>query len=256
MITIQQKLRLFEPMSFEEILRRDKKPGLTVELSKRLRSRWYVKELRQTGHRKLYLPAVFSDAPEEIKKGLIEWALLPIRKSGKTETVRRRKQLEKVAFDFLRDKGMEPQRRRYDPDQFEQNTVGTRYDLREVFDSVNDRFFDGALQSALRWGKRATTTSYQTSKMDLEGNTFNLITIAGVYDHPDVPRFAIESIMFHEMLHIAEPPQRKKERNSIHTPAFKKRERAFPFYDQWIEWEKQEVRKLLRSLRRKRKTLR
>lgn len=250
-MTIQQQIELFAPPGFEDLLARESGDKLRVELKKRLRSRWYVKENRLTGKRTLYIPAAFEQAPAEVKRGLLEWARMPLRTRRNSINTRRRRELENQAFAFLHEKGVRPRSRRFDPRQLAENTRGTRYDLREVFDSVNKRFFDDTLQSALRWGGRATTTSYMSRKMDLEGKPFNLITIAGAYDHPDVPRFAIESIMHHEMLHIAEPPTRKNGRNSIHTAAFQARERAFPFYQEWIRWEKRTMPGLIRSLRRK-----
>ncbi|NLE01045.1 MAG: hypothetical protein GX640_14350, partial [Fibrobacter sp.] len=78
----------------------------------------------------------------------------------------------------------------------------------------------------------------------------HLITIAGVYNHPDVPLFAIEAVMYHEMLHIAVPPFKKNGRFVIHGPEFKARERQYASYEKWHEWERSSLRKLARTLKR------
>jgi hypothetical protein len=78
-------------------------------------------------------------------------------------------------------------------------------------------------------------------KIDPAGNRVNLITIAGVYDLPTVPRFAIEAILHHEMLHIAIPPVRGTGRSVIHGSAFKTAEKKFEHYLKWRAWEKTDL---------------
>jgi hypothetical protein len=61
-----------------------------------------------------------------------------------------------------------------------------------------------------------------------------------------VPRFAIEGILFHEMLHIAYPPVIRDGRNVIHGPKFKQNERSFPQHKDWVEWEKTSCNRITR----------
>jgi hypothetical protein len=89
----------------------------------------------------------------------------------------------------------------------------------------------------VRWGSHPLR-SYQSCKRGPAGEKYNLITIGTIYNGPNVPRFAIEGILFHEMLHIAYPPVISNARNVIHGPQFKQRERSFPQYREWFEWEK------------------
>jgi alpha-N-acetylglucosamine transferase len=53
------------------------------------------------------------------------------------------------------------------------------------------------------------------------------------------------------MLHIAIPPCKKNGRQIIHGPDFKKAENSLPYIKQWHAWEKNDMHKIIRSLKRK-----
>jgi hypothetical protein len=151
---------------------------------------------------------------------------------------RQKKHLERIIRGYIGTHGTAPQKKsRFDPEQKPAHTRGRIYDLREVFDCVNAISFNGSLSSFLRWGAPRSRTSYHMIKIDPAGNRVNLITIAGVYDLPTIPRFAIEAIMHHEMLHIAIPPVRGNGRSVIHGSAFKAAEKKFTHYPKWRAWE-------------------
>ena len=88
-------------------------------------------------------------------------------------------------------------------------------------------------------------------KKTKSGEPCSVITIAGIYDHPEVPLFAIEGILYHEMLHEAIPPYSRNGRRVIHGPEFNNAERAFPGFVRWREWEKTELHRLVRKFRQK-----
>ena len=72
------------------------------------------------------------------------------------------------------------------------------------------------------------------------------IRIHPALDRPDVPRFFVEFIVFHEMLHQLFPSDRDTGRHVHHPRAFRERERQFPKYAASIAWEKQHLQELLR----------
>jgi len=55
----------------------------------------------------------------------------------------------------------------------------------------------------------------------------HMIVLSKVLDHPQVPRLAVEYVMFHEMLHLRHPVEHKGSRRCVHTPEFKLAEREF-----------------------------
>ena len=249
----QLSLPLFPQRTYDELINHHKLSNLNVFVNKRLRRGWQVRIKRISQARDLIIPPYLENAPENIKMALIEWALLPsARNRDKGREIRlRQKQLETTVWEYLESTGITYHNQtRIDPAKVILETRGCIYDLQEVFDTLNSRWFHGELKSLVRWGCTGTTTSYQTSRTAPDGRKYNLITIAGAYDHREVPRFAIEAVMYHEMLHIAIPPVRSRNRRIIHSRAFTKAEQAFPDYSKWHKWEIEHLRRLARNLKR------
>jgi hypothetical protein len=232
----QTELDLFPPPSFETLLSDRRDPALAVTMSSRLSRGWYVKINQSADSRRLVVPVWMEHAPKDVKTALLDWALLSGASKAKHRRRAHRKLLEKYIFSYLSDSGrIRPSVARHAPGSFD--TKGVCWDLAEVFDTLNRTHFNAVLSSYVRWGKHPLR-SYQSYKFDGAGNRFSVITIGSLYNRPGVPRYAVEGIMFHEMLHILLPPQRHNARNVIHGRQFKEHERHFPFHDRWIRWEK------------------
>ena len=56
----------------------------------------------------------------------------------------------------------------------------------------------------------------------------NAIVISRVFDHPRVPRYAVEYILFHEMLHLKHPVKLRGLRRCVHSSEFRAEEKMFP----------------------------
>jgi|WetSurMetagenome_2_1015567.scaffolds.fasta_scaffold295026_1 hypothetical protein len=237
----QLELPLFSSLSFEEILGFKGIRDVAVVLSPRLKNSWRVKFHSFSKKRTLFVPSYFQQAPDKIKEAVIEWAaLFPKRKHARrSDFLRQKKSLEHVVLEFIISSGQVRKRaRKVVPGSFP--SEGIVYDLQEVFDLINATYFGGAVASHIRWNKNRGR-SYQTSFTDTHGNKHNLISIAQMYNRPGVPRFAIESIVYHEMLHIAIPPYKRNFKNVIHGREFKRAEQSFPYFKQWRKWEKEHV---------------
>jgi predicted metal-dependent hydrolase len=105
---------------------------------------------------------------------------------------------------------------------------GEHYDLDEVFESLNMRFFHGLL------GRPQLTWSEHTAKR-LLGHydpAHNTIMVSRVFDRKNTPRYAIEYLMYHEMLHLKHPVRARNGRRCIHPPAFQQDEKLFPEFEQ------------------------
>jgi hypothetical protein len=256
----QLELPLFPPPSFDELIVTKRLKGLTLSFSERLTRSWRMSVQPVTRDRHLVVPACLAVAPTGVKEALLEWAMLPSvrRSSRRNAQIRERKAaLEALVWSYV--EAQMPRHclpRAIDPRRLERRTCGTRYDLREVFDSVNAAFFENRIRASVRWGTYASLTSHASRRRSPEGVTFDLITIAGVYDHPSVPRFAIEGVMYHEMLHIAIPPVTGNGRRVVHGSAFREAERQYPCYGEWEVWQQKSARRLARAMRRTRQTAR
>jgi hypothetical protein len=254
----QLELPLFAPPAFDELLSALHANSLEVELQQRLKRSWHVMVNRLTGKRTLKVPALLEHAPREVKQALIDWALLYDRRGAlRRERRTTKRALEHTVWKYLEQHHPESRRTaRSLPLQEHLRTEGCRYDLREVFAKVNQESFGGRLQSLVRWGGFATLTSFHRTVAGPDGARQNLVTIAGAYDHPDVPRFAIESVMHHELLHIAVPPVVRNGRRVVHGRDFRTAERVHPHYAEWERWQRTHVAKLASALRRSRKSRR
>ena len=101
---------------------------------------------------------------------------------------------------------------------------GHHYDLDEVFESLNSRFFHGLLgRPTLTWS--AHHARRMLGHYDAAHNT---IMVSRVFDRPDTPRCAIEYLLYHEMLHLKHPVRVKAGRRCVHSKAFQEEERLFP----------------------------
>ena len=109
---------------------------------------------------------------------------------------------------------------------------GRHYDLDEVFESLNFRFFHGLMgRPTLTWS--AHHARRMLGHYDAAHNT---IMVSRVFDRPDTPRSAIEYLMYHEMLHLKHPVKVKGGRRCVHSKAFLEEERRFPELDEAKEY--------------------
>ena len=101
---------------------------------------------------------------------------------------------------------------------------GRYYHLDEVFETLNLRFFGGLL------GRPQLTWSEGNSKRSLGhyDAAHNTIVVSRVFDRPSSPRYAIEYLLYHEMLHLKHPVKMKGLRRCVHSREFKAEEALFP----------------------------
>ena len=105
---------------------------------------------------------------------------------------------------------------------------GRYYNLEEVFDSLNFRFFGGLLgRPDLTWSENPAKRSL--GHYDAAHNT---IVVSRVFDRPSSPRYAIEYLLFHEMLHLKHPVRMRGLRRCVHSAEFKAEEKRFPQLDE------------------------
>ena len=105
--------------------------------------------------------------------------------------------------------------------------IGHHYDLDEIFESLNARFFHGLLgRPTLTWS--AHHARRMLGHYDAAHNT---IVVSRVFDRPDTPRCAVEYLLYHEMLHLKHPVRVKAGRRCVHSREFQAEERLFPDLD-------------------------
>lgn len=101
---------------------------------------------------------------------------------------------------------------------------GEHFDLEEIFDDLNRRFFGGLMiRPRLGWSLRASRTT-----LGHWDPAHQAIVISRLLDRADTPRLALEYVMYHEMLHLRYPTQSRGSRRQVHTREFRAAERQFP----------------------------
>jgi predicted metal-dependent hydrolase len=101
---------------------------------------------------------------------------------------------------------------------------GDFYDLDQIFEDLNLRFFHGLMaRPRMSWS--------QTRTRRLLGHydpAHNAIIISRIFDHARVPRYAVEYIVYHEMLHLKHPVKLRGSRRCVHSAEFQAEEKQFP----------------------------
>jgi len=105
---------------------------------------------------------------------------------------------------------------------------GSFYDLDAIFESLNLRFFGGMqARPQMSWS--------QNRARNLLGHydpAHNAIIVSRIFDHPRIPRCAVEFIVYHEMLHLRHPVKLNGNRRCVHSAEFQAEERLFPELEQ------------------------
>lgn len=113
---------------------------------------------------------------------------------------------------------------------------GRHYDLEKIFEDLNQRFFHGLLARPLMtWSRHVSRQSL--GHYDPAHNT---IVISRIFDRADLPSYAVEYLVYHEMLHLKHPVKLNGSRRCVHPKAFQEEERLFP--------QVEEAKELLRRL--------
>ncbi len=101
---------------------------------------------------------------------------------------------------------------------------GQVYDLDQVFEELNRQFFYGLLaRPRMTWSR-----SHSRHSLGHFDPAHNAIVVSRVFDQPRVPRYAVEYIVYHEMLHLKHPVKLRGSRRCVHGPEFQAEERLFP----------------------------
>jgi hypothetical protein len=207
--------------------------GVPVRLSVTDNRSTMVSFRRSTSSLRLRVHHMFLDAPERVVRAIADYAGRGRRGAGP------------VLDDYIR--GQQPLIRIARSDkEADLNPVGRFFDLQELFDQLNERYFQGGIQASIGWGRMPARRRRKSIRLGVYDHQTREIRIHPALDRPDVPAFFVEFIVFHEMLHQLFPSPSGSNRRVHHPRGFRDREKAYPHYAAAIRWEKQNLRVLLR----------
>jgi len=127
---------------------------------------------------------------------------------------------------------------------------GKVYDLAQMFSDLNMRYFEGTLDCpVLSWSQRPTRRV-----LGHHDHVHRTIIISSTLDNAAIPRFVVEYVLYHEMLHVKHPARIVSGRTIYHGRPFRDDERLFEHFDEALKWlEKIAVPARGRSRRRRRR---
>ncbi|MEK6409576.1 MAG: SprT-like domain-containing protein [Acidobacteriota bacterium] len=112
------------------------------------------------------------------------------------------------------------------------SSLGKAYDLAEMFTQLNARYFDGRLERpTLSWSQRQTRRV-----LGHHDNVHRAIIISSTLDDAAIPRFVVEYVLYHEMLHVKHPARLVSGRTIYHGRSFREDERLFERFDAALKW--------------------
>lgn len=128
--------------------------------------------------------------------------------------------------------------RRRPPRSVKINTRGECYDLSWIFNSLNEKYFGGNISSSITWGKSCHRRMARKRTLGSYSHHGDLIRINPLLDRKSVPRYFLEYIVYHEMLHADMGADVSQGRRSLHTGKFREREKLFDHYHRALQWER------------------
>jgi len=206
--------------------------GLPVRLSVTDNRSTMISFRRAPAALRLRLHHMFLDAPEPVVRAVADYAGRGQRRAGR------------VLDDFIR---REQPRIRQERDATDESFTpeGRYFHLEEIRDRLNERFFQGGVRATIGWGRAPGRRRRRSIRLGVYDHQTREIRIHPALDHPEVPRFFVEFIVFHEMLHQLFPSSNGPGRRVHHPRGFRDRERAYPLYEAAIAWERENLRALL-----------
>jgi hypothetical protein len=104
------------------------------------------------------------------------------------------------------------------------NPRGEHFDLDKLFQELNAHYFNGQLQRPhIGWSTRSWRRQFGCYDPGP-----NQILLNRRMDRPGVPRYAVEYVLFHEMLHVKHPTRRSGCSLVSHSREFREEEKRFP----------------------------
>jgi hypothetical protein len=104
--------------------------------------------------------------------------------------------------------------------------LGAAHDLDPMFDSLNVEYFEGRLRRPrLGWSARPWRSQFGCYDPSLDQIVMNKRL-----DRDEVPTYAVEFILYHEMLHVKHPLRAAACGLQAHSPDFRAEEKRFAHY--------------------------
>jgi hypothetical protein len=123
-------------------------------------------------------------------------------------------------------------------------TRGRHFDLGEIFDRLNARYFGGVIRADITWGRTPERRVARRLQLGCYSHPHRVIRINPRLDHPRLPRYVMEDLIHHEMLHQLFAGRE----GPIHSREFQAAEAGFPRHREARAWIRRHFRTLARPV--------
>jgi predicted metal-dependent hydrolase len=122
---------------------------------------------------------------------------------------------------------------------------GKYFDLEKIFHKLNLVYFQNEIpKPKLSWSRNKTFR-----RLGHHDPVHDAIIISRSLDEKDVPKFVVEYVVFHEMLHIKHPVTFENGKRRVHTPEFRRDEEKFSFFEEAEEWIEKNALRIKRKVK-------
>ena len=122
---------------------------------------------------------------------------------------------------------------------------GRYFNLKELFDRVNQDYFANKVDCHITWGARRPVRRQKSIKLASYSERTKMIRINPVLDRSYVPLYVLAGIIYHEMLHHYLGIESRNGRQMAHTKRFRRFEEKFPHYHHMLAWKEKNLHRLL-----------
>jgi len=132
--------------------------------------------------------------------------------------------------------------------QFAFPEQGRHFNLREIFDKMNARYFGDRFKDyRIEWGRRRKERPTNEIVFGTIQEEDRLIRIHPLMDRAFIPRWFVEYVVYHEMCHaVVKDKYTKSGKRIVHHEAFFERERKFRWFKRAKRWEGENLGRFLR----------
>lgn len=178
---------------------------------------------------------MFADAPEEILNALAVYIRWPKHRASNAKISR-----------YVRNKGhmIKPA----PVVELETETDCRHHNLKQIYDKLNKKYFEGTLKKPITWGKPFRGRRRRSIRFGYVDNDAGVIRINPSLDAEFVPEYFIEYIVYHEMLHcLIDAKVSPAGRMLAHHSGFRKREKEYERYREAVKWQDENFYRFLKK---------
>lgn len=117
------------------------------------------------------------------------------------------------------------------------DTKGQVYDLKAIYNELNDEYFDGRLKLFITWFGKRIQKNRSKINFGLYYDPLKLIKVNRIMDSERFPEYVVRFVVYHEMLHNVCPSYYDDRGiHRIHTKEFKALEKKFRHFKAAQTW--------------------